>query len=125
HRRVDRGQVTNRPLEVPQLVPARGEEQDHEEDACEEDQCVAVPFNEGVHSHRLVSTGRGPQSWVASVKYPVKSCTVQVPCPSPRRGERPLRRLVMGVPAATIQEPWDAPAPPSRLIDTPLRPPIA
>ncbi|WP_460728934.1 hypothetical protein [Lysobacter rhizosphaerae] len=36
-----------------------------------------------------------------------------------------LPRLVMGIPAAAIQVPWDAPAPPSRLIDTPLRPPIA
>jgi hypothetical protein len=36
-----------------------------------------------------------------------------------------LPRLVMGVPAAMIQVPWNAPAPPSRLIDTPLRPPIA
>ncbi|HEY0660056.1 MAG TPA: hypothetical protein VGD21_01840 [Lysobacter sp.] len=36
-----------------------------------------------------------------------------------------LPRLVAGIPAATIQPPWNAPAPPSRLIDTPLRPPIA
>lgn len=36
-----------------------------------------------------------------------------------------LPRLVAGVPAATIQVSWNAPAPPSRLIDTPLRPPIA
>jgi hypothetical protein len=36
-----------------------------------------------------------------------------------------LPRLAMGIPATTIQVPWDAPAPPSRLIDTPLRPPIA
>ncbi|WP_460761021.1 hypothetical protein [Lysobacter fragariae] len=36
-----------------------------------------------------------------------------------------LPQMVMGIPAATIQVPWNAPAPPSRLIDTPLRPPIA
>lgn len=36
-----------------------------------------------------------------------------------------LPRLVTGIPAATIQVPWNAPASPSRLIDTPLRPPIA
>jgi hypothetical protein len=36
-----------------------------------------------------------------------------------------LPRLVMGIPAATIPVPWNAPAPPARLIDTPLRPPSA
>ena len=35
-----------------------------------------------------------------------------------------LPRLVMGIPAATLPVPWNASAPPSRLIDTPLRPPI-
>lgn len=36
-----------------------------------------------------------------------------------------LPRLVMGIPATTVQVQRNAPAPPSRLIDTPLRPPIA
>lgn len=36
-----------------------------------------------------------------------------------------LPRLVMGIPAAAIPVSWNAPAPESRLIDTPLRPPIA
>ena len=34
-------------------------------------------------------------------------------------------RLVAGIPAGTIHVQWNAPAPPSRLVDTPLRPPIA
>lgn len=36
-----------------------------------------------------------------------------------------LPRLATGIPASAIQVPWNVPAPPSRLIDTPLRPPIA
>lgn len=33
-------------------------------------------------------------------------------------------RQIAGIPASAIPVPWKVPAPPARLIDTPLRPPI-